>query len=60
MSSAYDLELRALAHAIAAELKLGKLHEGVYAMVSGPTFETIAEARAFRVMGADCMGKIYH
>jgi purine-nucleoside phosphorylase len=32
------------------------LHEGVYAMVSGPSFETPAEIRFLRLIGADAVG----
>ena len=33
-----------------------KLHEGVYIGVNGPQFETPAEIRAFRTLGADAVG----
>lgn len=32
------------------------LRKGVYAMVVGPTYETIAEARALKLLGADAIG----
>jgi purine-nucleoside phosphorylase len=55
MSAAYDPELRALAHAAAAGLGQS-LTEGVYAAWLGPAFETPAEIRMIRVLGADLVG----
>lgn len=55
MADAYDPWLReALADAAAAEgIALG---EGIYAWYSGPSFETPAEIRALRTLGADAVG----
>jgi xanthosine phosphorylase len=55
MGDAYDPALLAELRATADELGI-PLTEGVYLAVSGPTFETAAEIRAFRVLGADAVG----
>lgn len=55
MSEAYSARLRRLAHE-AAEAEEFSLAEGVYLCVLGPSFETPAEIRAFRTMGADLVG----
>lgn len=55
MSQAYDLELRQRAQQVAAEAGI-TLREGVYVCLSGPNFETPAEIRMLRVMGADAVG----
>jgi purine-nucleoside phosphorylase len=55
MTAAYDPELRRLLHATAAALGQ-TLQEGVYVGVPGPSFETPAEIRAFRTLGADAVG----
>jgi xanthosine phosphorylase len=55
MRDAYDPELRAALRAAAEELGT-PLAEGVYLAVSGPTFETAAEIRAFATLGADAVG----
>lgn len=55
MSQAYDLQLMALARQQAAELNI-VLREGVYAGLSGPSFETPADLRFLRVAGADAVG----
>jgi xanthosine phosphorylase len=55
LRDAYDPELRARLHA-AAEALGTELHDGVYLAVAGPSFETPAEIRAFRTLGADLVG----
>jgi purine-nucleoside phosphorylase len=55
MSAAYSPALRALAHAEAARQSIA-LAEGVYLAVLGPSYETPAEIRAFRTLGADLVG----
>ncbi len=55
MSTAYSPALRKLAQAEAARQNI-PLSEGVYLAVLGPSFETPAEIRAFRTLGADLVG----
>lgn len=55
MTEAYDPELRAALRS-AAEVEDVPLPEGVYAWYSGPSFETPAEIRAIRTLGADAVG----
>lgn len=55
MSEAYSRRLRSMAKQIAAEQQI-VLREGVYAGLLGPTYETPAEIRMLRVLGADVVG----
>lgn len=55
MSAAYDPDLRALAREVARANGL-TLHEGVYAGLLGPSFETPAEIRMLATLGADAVG----
>jgi xanthosine phosphorylase len=55
LRDAYDPVLRSKLQAAAGELEID-LAEGVYLATAGPTFETPAEIRAFRVLGADAVG----
>ncbi len=55
MSSAYNKDLIELAETVAKEKGL-LLRKGVYAAVSGPTYETPAEVRSARNSGADAVG----
>ena len=55
LRDAYDPALREELRAAADELGI-ELTEGVYLAVGGPSFETPAEIRAFRTLGADAVG----
>ncbi len=55
MSYAYDRELQKLTLDTAAKLGI-HLQHGVYAWLNGPTYETPAEIRMTRVLGADAVG----
>lgn len=55
MCNAYDAEAIAMAREIAHKRGIG-LKEGVYAFAQGPMFETPAEIRALRILGADAVG----
>jgi purine-nucleoside phosphorylase len=55
MSSAYTPRLRAIARE-AAKAENVDLKEGIYVAALGPSYETPAEIRAFRAMGADIVG----
>lgn len=61
MSDAYDLELRRRAHKTWKQMEMIRgtrrgFHEGVYAFVGGPNYETRAECRLLRILGADVVG----
>jgi purine-nucleoside phosphorylase len=55
LADAYDAALRGAAHRLAADLGL-ELRSGVYAGVVGPAYETPAEVRMLRTLGADAVG----
>jgi len=55
LTRSYDESLSDLVRD-AARLQRVKLREGVYLAVSGPSYETPAEIRAFRMLGADAVG----
>lgn len=55
MTTAYDAELRARTIQIARDNKIS-LKQGVYAGLAGPNFETPAELRFLRALGADAVG----
>lgn len=54
MDTVYDLELRELLKEVSADIKT--LKEGIYLQTSGPSYETPAEVRMFRSLGADAVG----
>ncbi|MFZ0532343.1 MAG: purine-nucleoside phosphorylase [Anaerolineales bacterium] len=55
MSQAYDSTLMGIARKVAADEKI-KLQEGVYISLAGPSFETPADLRFLRIIGADAVG----
>ena len=55
MNDAYNAAARAKMHAIADRLNI-KVHEGVYASWKGPAYETPAEIRYIKAIGADAVG----
>jgi purine-nucleoside phosphorylase len=55
MTEAYSAAYRAKAHQVAQQLKI-QLDEGVYAALTGPSYETPAEIRYLRTIGADLVG----
>lgn len=55
MSSAYSKDMIHIIKESAASLDL-KLREGVYILLTGPSYETPAEIKALRILGADAVG----
>jgi purine-nucleoside phosphorylase len=55
MSQPYSVEMIAKAKAIAQEFNI-EIHDGVYLGLQGPTFETLAEYKMVKILGADCVG----
>nr|HID12406.1 purine-nucleoside phosphorylase [Anaerolineae bacterium] len=55
MSEPYDVQLQALARRVAIKASV-PLQEGVYVCLAGPSFETPAELRFLRLIGADAVG----
>jgi purine-nucleoside phosphorylase len=55
LTTVYSPRLRALAREVARDIGL-VVEEGVYAAVSGPSYETPAEVRMLRYLGADAVG----
>lgn len=58
MSGVYDKGLRKMAFDICKNMGVSQyVQEGVYCMVGGPNFESIAEARLLHRLGVDAVGK---
>lgn len=55
MSEAYSLKMIAKAKTLAQELEI-EVKEGIYLGLQGPTFETLAEYKMVKNIGADCVG----
>lgn len=57
MNNAYNSKYRKLGRKVCKDLGLTPcVHEGVYVMVGGPSYETVAEVRTLRLLGADAVG----
>ena len=55
MSEPYSRKMIAKATELAKELSI-EVHEGIYLGLQGPTFETLAEYKMVKILGADCVG----
>jgi purine-nucleoside phosphorylase len=55
MSEPYSRKMIAKATALANDLNI-EVHEGIYLGLQGPTFETLAEYKMVKILGADCVG----
>ncbi|XP_065572394.1 purine nucleoside phosphorylase-like isoform X2 [Artemia franciscana] len=57
MNNAYNKTYRKMAFQLAKELGMSdSMHEGVYVMLGGPTYETVAELKFLRLFGIDAVG----
>lgn len=57
MNKAYDADLRHVMRSVASELKMSSyFREGIYCMFGGPCYETVAEVKFIRNIGADAVG----
>ena len=57
MNNSYDLGLRRMAKQVAKDIGIEQyIREGVYVMLGGPAYETVAELRLLRMLGVDAVG----
>ncbi len=60
LNDCYDRKFRRLSQRLASEMGMGRhIHQGVYAMLGGPNFETVAELKMLRICGVDAVGNMY-
>ena len=55
MSEPFSNNMISVAKALAKNLKI-KVQDGIYLGLQGPTFETLAEYKLVKILGADCVG----
>lgn len=55
MSAPYSAAMISKAKDIASNMDI-KVHDGIYLGLQGPTFETLAEYKMVKILGADCVG----
>ncbi|QQP37575.1 Purine nucleoside phosphorylase [Caligus rogercresseyi] len=59
LNNCYDKKLRKIALSMAKTMNIDKqMHEGVYAYLGGPNYETVAELRMLQHSGVDAVGKV--
>jgi purine-nucleoside phosphorylase len=59
MNNCYDRRWRQMGTSVAKELKMDSwVHQGVYTMIGGPNFETVAELKMLRTFGVDAVGEL--
>lgn len=56
LNNLYEIDYRQKFKEIAKELDISNIKEGVYMQVLGPNYETAAEIKFFRIVGADAVG----
>ncbi|XP_057376413.1 purine nucleoside phosphorylase-like isoform X1 [Daphnia carinata] len=57
MNNSYDQRLRQMAKQVAKDIGIDQyIREGVYVMLGGPAYETVAELRLLRMLGVDAVG----
>lgn len=59
MNNSYDQRLRQMAKKVAIDIGIDQyIREGVYVMLGGPAYETVAELRLLRMLGVDAVGML--
>jgi len=58
LNDCYDRKWRQLAKEVGVKTGISsRLHEGVYTMLGGPNFETVAELKMLKICGVDAVGE---
>ncbi len=58
VNDCYDRKFRRFAKELSVEMGVERhIHQGVYAMLGGPNFETVAELKMLRICGVDAVGQ---